>query len=423
MSLSICLDTQRPYYSGNEKIRGHVIFRCANSIDIQDVRVTFTGCAETKIQKVKGSAAPSAAYRSKCVLFEKEKILSYLNGQTLERGAYKWPIEFDFPSHEESPEKSKWPDQLPFRNDANHPLPPTFAAKTEDSMRKITCEIAYQIEAQVCKPQRGFISLRSPLFSEVAQLKFMPPTAKTDVGSDQLNAVYRRKKEQLFDIRSLLILPENKGRSLSIQEKIRSWLSPSHLPRFDFVSSFSYPTQTIQSTPLKCSLDIIPLMEDSSVMVPPDILMRSLHITLISRTSARAAPSLIGSMFGDVDERIQIVSRTSLNMAVSGTVDLEKACGPLVFRQTDVSFTTYNISRSYRLCVSAEFECAGKTVRFEAPDLPIDITACISESEKKNLESREQAPEMDSPPSYASSLSTGISNNTDMCCPTNKKEH
>lgn len=95
-------------------------------------------------------------------------------------------------------------------------------------------------------------------------------------------------------------------------------------------------------------------------------------------------------MFGDVDERIEIVLRTSLNMPVSGTVDLEKSCGSLVFRQTDASFTTFNISRSYRLCVSAEFACAGKTVPFEASDLLIEVTTRISES-VKDVEPSEQA--------------------------------
>ncbi|PYI01658.1 hypothetical protein BO78DRAFT_353185 [Aspergillus sclerotiicarbonarius CBS 121057] len=405
MPLTVCIDDQQPCYSGNETIRGRITFQTPKPIDIQDIRVTFSGCAKAKVQKVKGSAAPTTSYRSKCVLFEKERILWHPS-DTIAPGTYEWPFEFAFPSQVLSG-SSRWPETLPFRSDANHPLPPTFAAETADALRKLNCTIDYQIQAQVFSPQQGFLGRKSPLFSEVVRLKFIPVSARLDVKRDGNSAVYQHQKEQVFNLRSMLLLPENRGRSLKLQERIQSWLSPGQLPRFSFKASFTYPSRVIQSTPLACSLEITPFMEDSSVTSPPEILMQSLSITVLSQTGARAAPSLMGALSGQVDERIEILSKTSLGMPVSGTVDLVQAFGPLVFRHTDVSFGTFNISRTYRLCASFVFECAGNTKSFDLPNLPIEIFAEFGEPDKIQS-SVEHLPEDDSPPSYtsASTLST-----------------
>ncbi|OOF94513.1 hypothetical protein ASPCADRAFT_131135 [Aspergillus carbonarius ITEM 5010] len=408
MPLTVCIIDQQPCYSENGAIRGRITFVTPKPIDIQDIRVTFSGCAKAKVQKVKGSAAPTTSYRSQCMLFEKEKILWHPSGDTVAPGTYEWPFEFAFPSQVQS-ESSRWPETLPFRSDANHPLPPTFAAETADPLRKLTCTINYQIQAQVFSPQRGFLGRKSPLVSEVVRLNFVPFSARLDVKrNNNSSAIYQQQKEHVFNLRSMLLLPENRGRGLKLQERIQSWLAPSQLPRFSFKASFTYPSRVIQSTPLPCFLEITPFMEDSSVTSPPEVLIQSLSITILSQTAARAAPSLMGALSGQVDERIEILSKAFLGLSVAGTVDLTQAFGPLVFRHTDVSFGTFNISRRYRLCASFVFECAGNTRSFDLPDLPIEIFADYGEPDKIQS-SVEHLPEDDSPPSYtsASILSTG----------------
>ncbi|PWY96704.1 hypothetical protein BO94DRAFT_530081 [Aspergillus sclerotioniger CBS 115572] len=395
MPLTVCVNDQQPCYSGNETIRGRITFETSKPIDIQDVRVTFSGCAKAKVQKVKGSAAPTTSYRSKCMLFEKDAILWHPNGETVVPGTYEWPFEFVFPSQVLG--SSKWPETLPFRSDANHPLPPTFAAETADVLRKLTCNIDYQIQAQVFSPQRGFLGKKPPLFSEVVRLNFMPFSARLDMKrNNNSSALYQQQKEQVFNLRSMLLLPENRGRSLKLQEKIQSWLSSSQLPRFSFKASFTCAYRVIQSTPLPCFLEITPLLEDSSVTSPPEILMQSLSITVLSQTAARAAPSLMGALSGQVDERIEILSKTSLGMPVSGTVDLAQVFGPLIFRHTEVSFGTFNISRTYRLCATFVFECAGNMRTFDVTDIPITIFADFGEPDKI------QSSVEHSPPSYTS---------------------
>ncbi|PYH93140.1 hypothetical protein BO71DRAFT_399979 [Aspergillus ellipticus CBS 707.79] len=400
MPLTICLNNQRPCYSGNEPISGRLIFQCSSPTNVRDIRVTFSGRAKAKVQKVKGAAAPTASYRSKCVLFERERILSHPDGETIAPGTYEWPFDFVFPSHIQSPPGSRWPEKVPFRSDANHPLPPTFAAETSNSLRRLDCAIEYRLHAQVLKPQQGIMGRKSPWLSETVRLTFLPLSAKLDPNGNSNHApMYQQQKEQVFNIRSMLLLPENRGRGLKVQEKIQSWLSPSQLPRFSFKASFSYPTCVIQSTPLPCFLDIASFMEDSSVTSPPDILMQSVSIAVISQTAARAAPSLMGAISGQTDERIEILSRTSLAMSVSAKIDLGQAFGPLVLRHTDVSFGTFNISRTYRLCASFKFECAGKTTEFDLPDLPINIIAQMERDENRRIL---DLPEEDSPPSYTS---------------------
>ncbi|GKZ27888.1 hypothetical protein AbraIFM66951_001764 [Aspergillus brasiliensis] len=412
MPITVSLINQQPCYSGNDQIRGRVIFQCSTPTEIQDIRVTFSGRAKAKVQKTKGSAAPAASYRSKCLLFEKERILWHPNGEKVAPDTYEWPFEFVFPSHAQCA-SSRWPETLPFRSDANHPLPPTFAAKTSDSLRKLECIIEYRIHAEVFRPQRGILGKKSPLFSEIVRLNFLPLEARLDMKStDDHPATYQQEKEQLFNIRSMLLLPENKGRSLKVQEKIQSWLSPSQLPRFSFKATFSYPTRVAQSTPLPCFLDIMPFMEDSSVISAPDIVMQSLSIAIVSQTAARAAPSLMGALSGQVDERIEILSRTSLGMRVMGKVDLAQAFGPLRIRHTDVSFRTFNISRTYRLCASFSFECAGKTSSFDALHLPVELLANSRELEKAPHSFEGQILEDDTLPPYASTSTLSTSSIT-----------
>ncbi|RDW87044.1 uncharacterized protein DSM5745_03686 [Aspergillus mulundensis] len=402
MPLTIYITDKRPCYFGNETIRGRVVFESTSITNLHDIRVTFTGRSKAKVQKVKGAGAPAGNYRSRCALFEKEKILLHMNGEALAPGKYEWPFEFEFPTAAQS--STKWPVKIPYRSDENHPLPPTFAIQAGDEARKVSCAIDYRIEAKVMKPQRGLFPSKAPLFSEEVRLNFMPDFAVSDPREDdQTVQLYRQQKEQVFNIRSILLLPENKGRSLSVGEKIRGWFAPGQLPKFSFTASLSYPTRVVQSTPLHCFLNILPHMEDSSVTSHPDIFIKSVSITAISQTAARAAPSIKGAISAELDDKIEILSRPSLHMPVSGTVNLGQAFGPLVLRHTDVSFRTFNICRTYRLCTSISFECAGKTNEFKLVDLPFEVVAKVEGSEKKDLAYQFPRPVEDAPPAYASS--------------------
>ncbi|KAL4865342.1 hypothetical protein BDV12DRAFT_150836 [Aspergillus spectabilis] len=398
MPLTIHLNTQRPSYHGHETLLGLVTFTTTKPIPIWQIQITLSGHATTKIQKVKGSGAPAANYRSNCTLFERAKILLHTNGEVLAPGAYEWPFEFSFPSNVQG--VSKWPLVAPFRVDENHPLPPTFAIETGDAARKLHCGIEYRLEAQVLKPQGGLFASKSPLFSETTQLDFLPSFAisiPSDSDPDPYSTVYRQHKEQLFNIKSMLLLSQNKGRSLSMQEKLQSWFSTSRLPKFSFKVAFSYPTRLVQFAAFPCHFDIAPFMEDSSVTEVPEILLRSVSLAVISRTSARAAPTLVGAISAEIDERIEILNRTALGMPASGRLDLGQVFGPLLIRKTDVSFATFNICRSYRLSAVAVFECGGKTNEFRVGDLPIEVIAGAGggDLEKKDLGSQTVGVELD----------------------------
>ncbi|KAL3473236.1 hypothetical protein BJX99DRAFT_234111 [Aspergillus californicus] len=376
MPLTIDLYDPQPCYYGDERITGRVIFQTTTPVDINEIRVTFSGTAKAKIQKVKGSGAPAANYRSKCLLFETGRTLWEKDDEPLSPGTYECPFDFVFPTHVQPSAMSKWPEQAPFRNDESHPLPPTFALEAADATRKLDCFVDYRLEAQVFKPQRGFMGSKAPLYSEVMTFNFMPSLAASNIAEDEPgNVTYRQQKEQLFTVRSKMLLMENKGRSLNLQERLHSWLLPSQLPRFSYKVLFTYPTRFTQAVPVVCSLDVTPFMEDSSVSLPPDILLQAVSLTIVSRTAARATPSLMGSMSAEIDERIEILSRRSLRKPVLGTMDLGDVFGPLTLRHTDISFGTFNIARTYRLCSSFVFECAGKTDELVLPDLPIDLIA------------------------------------------------
>ncbi|KAL4882462.1 hypothetical protein BJY04DRAFT_41472 [Aspergillus karnatakaensis] len=407
MPLTIHLDNHRPEYHGNEDIIGLVSLTTTTPFPLKQVLITFSGHAKTKIQKVKGVGAPASTYRSNVTLFEKQKVLLQLGGDVLAPGSYEWPFQFTFPTHEQG--ATTWAKLEPYRVDDNHPLPPTFAIETGDAARKLHCGIEYKLEAQVQKPQGGLFASKVPLYTEVVKLDFLNAlTISNTIDLDPYATVYRQNKEQLCKVRSKLLLPNNRGRSLSMSEKLSSWFSSSQLPRFTYKVSFSYPTSLVQFAPYPCHLTVEAFMEDSNVTEMPEVVMRSVAVSMTSRTSARAVPTLVGAMSAEIDDKIEILNQTALSIPVSGKMDLGQVFGPLVMRKTDVSFSTFNICRSYRLNVAAVFECAGKQNEFKMEDVPIEVVArgVAGESDQKDAVFMENGVEDELPPVYTPSEST-----------------
>ncbi|KAL5334288.1 hypothetical protein BJX70DRAFT_378699 [Aspergillus crustosus] len=380
MPLTIHLATTQPTYHGGESLTGIVSFTTTTPIPLHQIHISFTAISKTRVQKVKGAGAPAANYRSSVTLFEKDKLLLYQNGDVLAPGEYEWPFDFVFPENvsligEEKAGTGKWAALAPFRVDEGHPLPPSFSIQSGDAVRKVHCVVEYRLEARVLKPQGGLFGSKAPLFSESILLDFLSSLSISNTGGvDPYTTIYRQNKEQLFTIKSMLLLPENRGRSLGFGEKVSSWFS-TRLPRFSFQVNFSYPTSLVQFAPFPCHFDVEGFMEDSNVTQVPEIQLRSLSIAVISRTVARAVPTLVGAMSAELDERIEVLNRTGLSMPVFGRVDISQVFGPLIIRKTDVSFSTLNICRSYRLSLAAVFECAGKTNEFKYEDMPIEIIA------------------------------------------------
>lgn len=377
MPLTIHLENPLAVYSGNEVIRGRVVLECSNVVNAHDVRVTFSGRSKTTVKQIIRSAFPSADYRSKCVLFEKEHILMCPNGGTILPDTYEWPFEFEFPSHTEL--GGEWPKDSLFRSDANHPLPPSFAAEGSGPLGTLECEIEYRIRAQVLKPQKDFWGKRAPLFDKIVRLNFVPLAAQVDKES-HLPYRYEKKSERLFRINSLRLLPESRRQNPVMQKKSR-WTSSSPPPllRFFFQVSFIYSTQVFPSMPLPCVLEIMPLIEHGDVPTAPDIVLQSVRMDVASYTYARALPSMMGKIYSSATDPIEVIPKTTVGVPVSGRVDLNEMFGPLVFQNADVSFNTFNVSRSYELSASFIFQCAGETLECNFDGLDINVLADAQE--------------------------------------------
>ncbi|KAL4952932.1 hypothetical protein BDW69DRAFT_200438 [Aspergillus filifer] len=389
MPLSITLTNSHQTYTSGSTIKGTIEFTSSTPTHLQDIRILFTGISKSKISKRKGAGAPSATYRAKCILFERERILFTANGGVLPPGEYKYPFEFTFPQHVS--EGRKWAEKVPFRSDASQPLPASFSFEGRDEKSNIIANIEYKIEAQVTRAQPGLFSTRAPLFKEEMKLDFLPDYAISDGHENDEHPPPPRKK----------------GRSLSLQEKMQGWLLPSQLPRFSFTATFSYPTRVIQGLPLNCVLEIMPHMEDSSVVSEPEIILQSINIYVISQTSARAAPSLMGSLSAEIERNVEILSKTSLHLPVSGKMNLNKIRGPLTLRHTEVSFRTFNVARTYRLCAEMLFDCAGKRnlskvsgEEFEVVSGDIGIGNSGKKVEEMNLERAQAVAGEEALPAY-----------------------
>ncbi|KAF7175102.1 hypothetical protein CNMCM7691_006506 [Aspergillus felis] len=370
MSLNIYIDDPRPCYAENDIIRGRVIFDCPRDFQqIKDIRLTFSGCSKAKIQKVKGPVAPTGRYQSKCILFERERILVPAEECKIPPTTYDWPFEFRFPPHVELP--NAWPEARPFCVDKNQQLPPSFDAECHNALRKVSASVEYRLKAQVLKHTKGLFERKSPVFEKVLHLPFIPTAARA-----QTHAIELEKKEKIdrtFTVRSLSLLPGNTDRSLSVQERFKAWLSPGQLPYFSFSVEFQYPFFLVHGMPIRLSLDVKPLIDNSNAPRIPEIVLQTVSITLVGRTAARASPLLMGSMSGEVDEETTLLSKTSLRVAVSGQMDLSEQFGQISLPTTDVTVNTFNLSRSYRLRISLVFECAGKLLNFVATDLEVGV--------------------------------------------------
>ncbi|KAF4179615.1 hypothetical protein CNMCM8694_001557 [Aspergillus lentulus] len=380
MSLNINIDDPRPYYAENDIIRGRVIFDCPRDFQqIKDVRLIFSGCSKAKVQKVKGPAAPTGNYQSKCILFQRERILVLAEECRIPPSTYEWPFEFRFPPHVESP--NAWPEAGSFRVDENQPLPPSFHAECRNSLRKLSASIEYRLKVQIFKPTKGLFEKKSPVFEKVLHLAFVPTAARAHTHAIELEK--KQRIDRTFTVRSLSLLPENTDRSLRVQEKLKAWLAPGQLPYFSFGVEFRYPSHLVQGTPIRLLLEVKPLIDNSNAPRIPEIALQAASITLVGRTAGRASPLLMGSMSGEVDEETTLLSKTSLRMAVCGQMDLSERFGQISLPTTDATFSTFNLSRSYRLRISLVFECAGKLLKFDA-DLEVGVLSNARMTVKKN---------------------------------------
>ncbi|PKX90058.1 uncharacterized protein P174DRAFT_445080 [Aspergillus novofumigatus IBT 16806] len=381
MSLNIYIEDPCPYYAENDIIRGRIIFDCPRDFQqFKDVRLTFSGCSKVRIQKVKGPAAPTGTYQSKCILFQRERILLPAEECKVPPATYEWPFKFSFPHHVES--SNAWSEAGSFRVDENQPPPPSFDVACHNCLRKVSASIEYRLKVQVFKPTTGLFERKSPVFEKVVHLPFVPMAARARTCAIELEK--KQKIDRTFTVRSLSLLPENTDRSLSVQERFKAWLSPGQLPYFSFGVEFWYPLYLVEGMPIPLLLDVKPLIDNSNAPQVPEIVLQTASITLIGRTAARASPLLMGSMLGEVDEETMLLSKTSLRMAVSGQMDLSERFGQISLPTTDVTFSTFNLSRSYRLRILLVFECAGKLFKFDATDLEVGVLSNAGMTGKKD---------------------------------------
>lgn len=370
MSLNIYLEDPRQYYAENDMIKGRIVFNCPRDFQqLKNVTLTFSGCSKAKIRKVKGPAGPTGSYQSKCILFKRERILVPAEECKIPPTTYEWPFEFRFHPHVASP--NAWPEAESFRVDENQPLPPSFNTECHNSLRRVSASIEYRLKVQIFKPTKGLFERKSPVFEKVLHLPLIPMAARAHTHVIELEK--KQKINRTFTVRSLSLLPGNTDRSLSVQERFKAWLSPGQLPYFSFGVEFRYPLYLVAGTPIPLLLEVKPLIDNSNAPHVPEIVLQTASITLIGRTAARASPLLMGSMSGQMDEETMLLSKTSLRMVISGQMGLSERFGQISFPTTYVTFSTFNLSRSYRLRISLVFECAGKLFKFDATDLEVGV--------------------------------------------------
>ncbi|KAH1435566.1 hypothetical protein KXX32_008389 [Aspergillus fumigatus] len=354
MSLNIYLEDPRQYYAENDMIKGRIVFNCPRDFQqLKNVILTFSGCSKAKIRKVKGPAGPTGSYQSKCILFKRERILVPAEECKIPPTTYEWPFEFRFHPHVASP--NAWPEAESFRVDENQPLPPSFNTECHNSLRRVSASIEYRLKVQIFKPTKGLFERKSPVFEKVLHLPVIPMAARAHTHVIEL------EKKQKID------------RTFTRAGEIQGLAFSRTIALLSFGVEFQYPLYLVAGTPIPLLLEVKPLIDNSNAPHVPEIVLQTASITLIGRTAARASPLLMGSMSGQVDEETMLLSKTSLRMVISGQMDLSERFGQISFPTTDVTFSTFNLSRSYRLRISLVFECAGKLFKFDATDLEVGV--------------------------------------------------
>ncbi|KAJ9634565.1 hypothetical protein H2199_008848 [Coniosporium tulheliwenetii] len=289
----VLLYFDEPYrtYTNSSAVKGHVVINVKQG-ETLEVTVKLYGRTWTRIRE------GNDTYHSDVLHFTKSQTL-HAAGGTLQRGQHTLPFLVAFP------------DEHPLLRHSL--LPPSLARSSE---LRCTGATIYKIEAKVERAsgfRRGWTDKNTVSFMPSAHSKRHP------------SAPQPYNTTRALEVKSLLLLPENAGRQLTIKEKIYSIFHRSSLPIARFNITVTQPA-VICTSNFWISFSV----RLENLTDAPTVLLKSFRAKIIAdtwtrpKTTQKRPPTIPGAL------------------------------------KVPPGFTISNMSRSYRLETHAVVVCVGK---------------------------------------------------------------
>lgn len=261
--------------------------------------------------------------------------------------------------------------QAPFVDVPNHPLPPTFSCTHHGFTANFESFVEYRLEAKLTRPPESYIIHSFGLESGLS-LTYSPPRSVESPNPELLRTM------RICTAQSLLLLPENEGRSLTFKEKTKSLFNSSQLPSSIFRLTVEQPSQICTGGRCPFFIGIEHLLEKSTAPAIPVVKLRKFTLTARAITSVRAQGHLFGSPTDTSEDKIYLDTRSNLNIPVTERMDLSKIFSTR-FNSNALppTFTTYNIARTYSLDFKIVVQCADKDFDLECGGLPLRVLPAI----------------------------------------------
>jgi hypothetical protein len=340
----INIGNRQTLHSALEPIYGNVVMANSKAELVGRVRLDLSGRTKTKIIRKHGNSR--SVYRGRHHLFTKS-IIVHAESTPLEAGhTYAWPFLISFP------------EQLPGPSDGasgrvDSTLPPTYYHDNIGLGTSHESFVEYMLTATLFKHQSNIA-----LYTTECPVKYsptMPPEAPLPDPGDRAAA-------NTFECKSLLLLPENKGRDLTFKEKTSSFFNSSKLPMWKFAVNVTFPTRIALGTQFLINFGIEHLPQRSTAPQAPEVELVSLYVSL-KAVSIIQAEGMFSDHTDDSEDTLfkKVWDNVGYFNKGEGWTKILRGTFPMNVPPT---FSTYNIRRSYCLKVAAVLKCADKTFNF-----------------------------------------------------------
>lgn len=382
-------DESRNSFNPGDDVRGITRLMVSESIAVQDITITLTGIARTKVARTMGQE-PKTIYRSD-VQFLSNSIEIEPESSILAPKRYEWPFEISLP-RTCTIEKLQFNEMTRrFNDNLTQALPPVFADRGKETIEAVRakCSIEYHVSAKLVSKRES----QKDIHHKVPISVFLND-ALAIAASDADNTLTKRCT---FKFRSATLNtppsspPATTNEKLisgqetpkkpstpSLGTKFKTSFMPFTLPSYSFDLDADLPKSGRLSEPLPISLRFSWHAATPSTRKPqpsmPPVSLTAATINLISRTLLRALPEEENLSAGYViatgsihqlwrSKPVVVAELKNPLPSLPATLDLSKHLfvRPHHFQP---AFKTYNIAREYILQIVCKMECMDE--RFEA---------------------------------------------------------
>ncbi|KAJ0415127.1 hypothetical protein BJY00DRAFT_293925 [Aspergillus carlsbadensis] len=345
--LTINLQDPQATYAQNDLVAGNVIFQVGDTHQLasQPVYILIEVHGRTRTK------APDSGERYGQADLFWTRVAQFHGSQTL------WPFSFRFPARASPVDPSVvdmrgWTRQMTtIRSD--HPLPPTFH---DQGNPFFLAAVEYNIRASVwTKSSFG----ATHMLGEQSVPIIYRPRDDPHLRVPTNGAV--RKIRTHRTIKSDLLRSKNSHSDQVERGRARAFLHGFKVPSLQCEIQLTFPLTVQLGEEIPCLVRVTPVLDSSSVSEAPPIRLTGFSIVVTGKTTIWVP----GEDTDSITSRKDVIldkSSSSLDVPLSPE---RVVIGPAV-QGTAPTIKTYNISRTYTLCIAVDILVAG-------------VTSCVSE--------------------------------------------